>query len=287
MNCRWIVSSTYMPISTRFRLTPNDCKRAAARLLDAAGVNRAGFAIQKMAYGNFIRAVNYHSIRHEDVPNFRRHLEFYAEHFVSVDLSTLDRFLHDGEWISDRPGIILSFDDGHRSHFETASPLIEEFGFTGWFFVPAGHVHIGVDADEKESLTVDQLRTICARHVVGSHSVNHVRLRDSMPVEELRSEIRDSRKILERLTDKQIDSFCWVGGEEDTYSRKAAEFVRQSYRLGFMTNNAVIQRSTDPLQLQRTNVEASDPLWLVRFQLSGIMDLYYAPKRRRINRLTA
>jgi len=54
-----------------------------------------------------------------------------------------------------------------------------------------------------------------------------------------------------------------------------------------MTNNAVITPSTCPLQLQRTNIEAEDPLWLVRFQLSGFMDVFYAGKRRRVNRLTA
>ena len=32
--------------------------------------------------------------------------------------------------------------------------------------------------------------------------------------------------------------------------------------------------------------EADYPLWLTRFQLSGIMDLLYAGKRRRVNRLT-
>lgn len=268
-------------------MTPHSIKRTAARLFDAVGINRAGFALQKRAYGNFIRAVNYHTIKREDVPNFRRHLEFYAKHFVSVDIHILDRFLCEGEWNSDRPGIILSFDDGHRSHFEMAAPLMEEFGFIGWFFIPAGHVCTGNGADDSENLSVDQLKTICARHVVGSHSINHVRLRESVPIDELKSEIIDSRKMLESLTEQPIESFCWVGGEEDTYSRKAAEIVRQSYRLGFMTNNAVIQMSTDPMQLQRTNIEASDPLWLVRFQLSGIMDMYYTSKRRRVNRLTA
>ncbi len=42
----------------------------------------------------------------------------------------------------------------------------------------------------------------------------------------------------------------------------------------------------EPLQIQRTNLEAAWPLDVVRFQLSGVMDALYAPKRRRVNRLT-
>jgi len=274
-----------MPTSTRFRSAPHSVKRSAARILDTVGINRIGFSMQKYVFGNFIRAVNYHEIKPNEAENFRRHLEFYAKNFISVDLSMLDRFIDAGEWDGDRPGIILSFDDGHRSHFEIAAPLLEEFGFTGWFFVPAGYVADGTA--ETENLTVDQLRSMCERHIVGSHSINHVRLRDDVPVENLRSEIVESRNMLEYMTGREIDSFCWVGGEEETYSQKAAAMIRQSYRLGFMTNNAVIRSTTDPMQLQRTNIEASDPIWLVRFQLSGIMDLYYAPKRRRVNKMTA
>jgi hypothetical protein len=54
-----------------------------------------------------------------------------------------------------------------------------------------------------------------------------------------------------------------------------------------MTNNFVNRPDTHPLQLQRTNIESENPLWLVKFQLSGLMDLLYLGKRRRVNRLTA
>lgn len=83
-----------------------------------------------------------------------------------------------------------------------------------------------------------------------------------------------------------MDTFCWVGGEEPSYHAGAAALIREGYALSFMTNTAVIRPHTSPWQLQRANVEAQDPLWLVRFQLSGLMDLAYAGKRRRVNRLT-
>lgn len=285
-----------MPISTLFNLSPNRLKRAAAAALDAAGLNRLGFAAQKRLFSPFVRAVNYHVIRPEEAASFEEHLRYYRENYVSVDLPMLRDFLENGRWPHRRPGLIVSFDDGHRSHYEIAAPLLEKYGFTGWFFVPVGLMNININrfaseaekADAAENgLTEEQLKYLDRRHVVGSHTETHCRLRRTVPPEKLEREIVGSQKNLEAFLGHPVETFCWVGGEEDTYSREAAALVEKSYRYGFMTNNAVIRPSENPLQLQRTNVEAENPLWLVRFQLSGLMDVFYAPKRRRVNALTA
>ena len=277
-----------MPTTTRFKVTPNTVKRAAARFLDVVGVNRAGHFIQKKLYGDFVRAVNYHAVAPEAAELFEQHLQFYARHFVSADVATLERFLETGEWPYEKPGLILSFDDGLVSHFEVAAPLLEKYGFTGWFFVPIGLVDLkGAKGTAARYMNGDQLKYLDGRHIVGSHTVNHVRLNKTRTTDELELEVAGSRKMLEEFLGHPVVSFCWVGGEEDTYSRPAADLVERNFRLGFMTNNAVITPSTCPLQLQRTNIEAEDPLWLVRFQLSGFMDVFYVGKRRRVNRLTA
>jgi hypothetical protein len=59
------------------------------------------------------------------------------------------------------------------------------------------------------------------------------------------------------------------------------------FEIAFMTNNAPIRPHADLLQLQRTNVEARHDPRFVRLSLSGLYDLLYLPKRRRVNRLTA
>ena len=136
-------------------------------------------------------------------------------------------------------------------------------------------------------LTLDELRALDARHVVGCHTETHRRFTADVPLHELRRETLGARLLLERALGRAVDVFCWVGGDEPSYNAAAAKLIREAYALSFMTNTAVIRPATSAWQLQRTNIEASDPLWLVRFQLSGLMDLAYAPKRRRVNRLTA
>ena len=68
----------------------------------------------------------------------------------------------------------------------------------------------------------------------------------------------------------------WLGHEVKTFA----------WVVSFMTNSAVIRPDADLLQLQRTHTEAFFPLDTVRLGLAGVSDLVYAPKRRRVNRLT-
>lgn len=280
---------------TPFSLTPNRLKRAGAKVFDSLGVNSLGFFIQKKFFAPFIRAVNYHVVAPTEAALFEEHLRYYSENYVSVDLPTLETFLQTGKWRHSRPGLIVSFDDGHRSHYEIAAPILEKYNFTGWFFVPVGLMNLENNRfnneDEKTAaretaLTEEQLKYLDCRHIVGSHTETHCRLRETVPSERLEFEITGSQKNLETVLGHPVSTFCWVGGEEDSYSRAAADLIKKAYRYSFMTNNSLILPSENPLQLQRTNIEAENPLWLLRFQLSGLLDILYTAKRRRVNSLT-
>lgn len=257
-------------------------KRVVARLFNRFGVFGLGHWLQMRLYSPFIRVVNYHIVDADDVPNFERQLRFFARRFVPVNERDLRGLLAGGVWPHDKPGLVMSFDDGHRSHFETVAPILERHGFAGWFFVPIGHVETG----EADAMTLDQLRSLDRRHVVGCHTDTHPRLKATLPHEALRREVLGAKAKMERHLARPVRIFCWVGGEEDAYSKAAAELVAEGFDLSFMTNNAVVTAGTNPLQIQRTNIEAFDPLYLVNFQLSGLMDLAYAAKRRRVNDLT-
>lgn len=275
-------------------MTPNTVKRNIAAVFDLIGINTGGFAIQKILFSPFIRVVNYHDIHSEHVANFEKHLEFYGTRFVDVNEVTFRSFLNGAPWLHKKPGIIISFDDAMRSHFETAAPLLEKYGFTGWFFVPAGWIaeRTGSNSEAKaavadqKTLTLEQIRYLDENHVVGCHTETHCRLSRDLPHEKLRFEILGASASLKEILGHDVNIFCWVGGEEFSYSKEAADLIRQRYDLSFMTNNAVVRPNTHPLQIQRTNIEAENPLSLVSFQLAGLLDLVYFPKRQRVNRLT-
>ena len=275
-----------------------------ARTFDVSGLNAALLRLQALGYGSHIRTLNYHDVPESHAGGFEAQLRFFAERFVPVGYDDLLAF-QAGQWEHRRPGLILSFDDGVRSHAEVAAPLLEKYGFTGWFFVPVGFIDTPFEqqreyAEEHSissgatrpgrppAMSWEEIRALDRRHVVGCHTLHHTRLRATLTAQELEREIVVSKDRLERELGHPVALFAWVGGEEWAYSSAAARVIRRAgFRVGFMTNSAVIRSGTDPLQLQRTNVEVDYPPSLMRFQLSGFMDLLYTPKRRRVNRLTA
>jgi len=280
-------------------------KRALLSGLDAAGVTGALLRAQSGLLWPYARALNYHDVPFHQAHAFEEQLHFFARHFVPVGPPEL-RELHAGEWSHPRPGLLLTFDDGLRSHADVVAPLLEKYGFTGWFNVPVGFVEAPVAeqrsfarsqlidydargfADERIALSWRDLRRIDGRHEITCHTWSHRRLEASLSPAELDHEIADAKHRLEEGLGHAVRAFTWVGGEEASYSREAAERIRAAgFEIAFMTNNAPIRPHADLLQVQRTNVEARHDPRFVRLCLSGLYDLLYLPKRRRVNRLTA
>lgn len=279
-------------------------KESLAQICAALGLSQAGLAIQRLLFGPFIRAINYHDVSPKDARGFERQLDFYAEHFECVgpqELIALQR----GERKSKRPGLILSFDDGLRSHADVVAPLLEARGWVGWFMVPFSFVatapsaqatyaeehqidHTGHEyGDPRIAVSWDDVRRLASHHVVGCHGLTHQRLGDSLASVEIEQEIPLAKSRLEAELGLDTEVFAWIGGDESSYSRAAAQAIAQAgFQMSFMTNNAPIRKGCDLLQLQRTNIEAWNNEAIVRFQLSGIMDLLYRAKRDRVNRLT-
>jgi peptidoglycan/xylan/chitin deacetylase (PgdA/CDA1 family) len=279
-----------------------DVKNALASFTNALRMDSLGLGLQRTFLFPFIRAVNYHDVPPIQAKAFEAQLIYYKQHFEVVGPAGLEA-MTSGQWDRRRPGLILSFDDGLRSHADVVAPLLERHGLTGWFMVPIGFVDESPEkqalyasehliehydyGDPRLAMTWKDIRHMAELHEIGCHTWSHRRLVDSLSVDDLEFEIPQAKRRLEAELGREVRTFCWVGGEEVTYSRGAARAIAEAgFRFSFMTNNQIIRPGTDLLQLQRTNIEAHNPNKIVRFQLSGALDLLYWPKRRRVNRIT-
>lgn len=285
-------------------------KTLLAKALSATAVSDASIALQRRARGSrFLRAINYHGTSPVEAAQMDAQLAYLARRFTGCGLADLEAFLATGRWPHAKPGLMITFDDAFRTNFDVAVPLLEKHGFIGWFFAPVAFVDCAVAGqiafarqngiglaigsgfdypDGRIAMSWDELRQVAARHVVGCHTMNHRRMPASVPAAEMRHEIVDAKRVIEERMGREIPTFCWVGGEEENYSAEAAALIREAgFRFSFMTNSGITTPRTDPLQIQRTNVEAHWPLEVVKFQLSGAMDMIHRGKRARVNRLTS
>lgn len=278
-------------------------KRIAGVLGDLTGLNEIGYRAQRRSAEPLIRGVNYHSVGDDGLAAFERQLEYFADKYENVTPERLTAFF-EGTWRPKLPGLLVSSDDGLRTDFDVMAPALERYGFTGWFFVPADLTELPVSeqlavaraaritpladrSDGRIFLTPAEVRSLAERHVVGCHTATHVRLSSELDANRLRTEIVDSRSRLGAHAGRPIDTFCWVGGEPWAYSRTAATVIRAAgYSFAFMTNSSPIRPTTNPLQLDRTNIEGHFSLPLVRLRLSGAIDARLALQRRRAKAVT-
>ena len=284
----------------------NKKKILLANTLCLLWIDRLLLLLRNLYYkGNYIYALNYHDTPESESSALEQQLIFYKKHFTSVNQSDLTHFFENKKWHKDKPGLILSFDDGLRSNFDVAAPLLEKFGFTAWFFIPSDFLDVPIDEqitfaknhsinvrqsykDGRVAMNWKEMRQLDKNHVIGCHTKSHKRMEASTTETQIHQEIVLSKKILAEKLGHQIDIFCWVGGEEKSYSSQGARAIREAkYKYSFMTNCMPIKTDTNPHQLQRNNVETSWSINLVKFAVSGVMDLLFFPKRKRVNYLTA
>lgn len=281
----------------------NPRKRMLAEVLEHTRLGPVARAARGRLQPRHIRALYYHDVPPSEAAAFEAQLRWLRARFVPVGPVELDQLLA-GQWPHDRPGALLSFDDGLRSHAEVCAPLLEAHGFVGWFFVPTDFVECPVAEqaafvhdhrigsrtawpDGRLAMSPAQVRSLARHHVVGGHTRSHLRLSDGPPEATLRAEILGGRDRLAVLAGAPVRTFSWVGGEEETYGRTAAEIVRSGgFSHVFRTLGGPIVPGDRPLALDRTSVESHLPPAVFRFQLTGVMDVLYTGKRRRVDRQT-
>jgi peptidoglycan/xylan/chitin deacetylase (PgdA/CDA1 family) len=103
---------------------------------------------------------------------------------------------------------ILNFDDGYKSQFTIAKPILDKYGFKASFFIVCNFV--GKTAKEMnsssvinfagkgvEQMTWNDIITLYKQgHQIGAHTMNHLRNMTNIPKSELDYEIGDSKQCL-------------------------------------------------------------------------------------------
>ena len=275
-------------------------KNTVSRILAFFFLTDLAAALFHLIYGkNYIRALNYHSTFSKYNRRFEEQLQYYQKKYTNVTPNDLALFFETGNWPHQKPGLIISFDDGCRTNYDFARPLLEKYNFTGYFFIATDLVanhrvnddayNQGADPRKREEypdnrfmVTWEELKHLADRHFIGSHSKTHHRFTESDTIELLQNELIASKNILEEKLQIPINSYAWVGGEFSVYTKNAFDQIAKTYEYSFMTNTFPLLPGHRKLFIQRTNVESFNPLHLIKFQLCGLMDLYYYRKRKRI-----
>lgn len=256
-------------------------KMIIAWIFDLLGISEILLDKLCQKYDNqYIRIVNYHDTSKAFAYNFEKQLKWYTDFFSNISYEEFNAFMSGKKMEKKRPGLMITFDDGYKGNYDVAFPLLEKYGFTGYFMCSSDLVNTD------GYMTYKNLSEIVEKgHVIGDHTATHHRMLETDSEELLKYEIMNSKKNLELGSRSKVDIFCWCGGEEEHYTRRAQEMINRSgYKYGFMTNSEPITHETNLMQLQRTNIEDSWTISLVKLQICGFMDKRFEKKRNRVNK---
>jgi len=189
--------------------------------------------------------------------------------YTVITIPMLIQAITQGTALPPRP-IIITFDDGHLDNYTTAFPIMQKYGYTGVLYIV--YNYIGVDG----YMNTDQIIEMHnAGWEIGSHSLSHADLTKLDP-DALKSEIFDSRTLLEQMLGIPIQTFAYPFGAKNDF---AVDLVKASGYMAAMgaSGYTPAQGLWNLYYLQRVEIKGTeDAKTFTRF-LPWFGDLIYLP----------
>jgi len=159
--------------------------------------------------------------------------------------------------------ILITFDDGYRSNFEIALPILKKYNYPAVMFVPTSFIgsYNAFDADifyePKENIcSWEELIELERSGVsIQSHSVNHPHFSD-ISSEEMKTELIASKEILQQQLNKKIEAFAFPYGDNGSDADETDLLLAQSgYKAAFLYGGGPVQINTiQPFRISRIPV---------------------------------
>lgn len=142
---------------------------------------------------------------------FRAQMDaLYSGGYTPISLYYLDAALLTGVPMPDNP-VVLTFDDGYVDHYVNVFPVLQQYNFTGTFFVITGTA----DAEDPAHLSWAQVREMAdAGMDMESHTKTHPDLRDR-DYDFLVYELLGAIESLQAFTGRMPHMQAYPGGRYD------------------------------------------------------------------------
>ena len=158
-----------------------------------------------------------------------------------------------------KKSVLITMDDGYRSVYNIAYPILKKYGFHAIFFIYTDFVGVSSLA-----ITWDQLREMKANgFTIGSHTMFHSDLTKKKDGEtkagfiaRIKKEIFSSKKIIDKKLGQDTWIFSYPYGR---YDQRTLEFTRQAgYKIAMSVTRGGNPFFAYPLSLRRDQILKRD-----------------------------
>ena len=172
--------------------------------------------------------------------------------FHSISLETLANYASGSlDFLPPKP-VVITIDDGWKSAYTKAVPILKEKGFTATFFVYTDFI-----SSCRNSLSWEDLQVLLKENFdVGSHTKSHPnflllgkRLDSPQYQKRVSEELSDSRKLLAEELGTSVALFSYPYGVYDSYLEH--QIGKCGYKIAVTTNSSPNSRKSNKLCLSR------------------------------------
>jgi len=158
-----------------------------------------------------------------------------------------------------KKSVLITMDDGYRSAYDIAYPILKEYGFTATLCIYTSFVGVSEIA-----ITWDQLREMKANgFTIGSHTVSHSDLTtpkegETEPefIARIEEEIQASKKIIDKKLMQDTYIFAYPYGH---YDQRSINVARQAgYKIAMSIRRGGNPFFVNPLCLRRDQILEGD-----------------------------
>jgi peptidoglycan/xylan/chitin deacetylase (PgdA/CDA1 family) len=190
---------------------------------------------------------------------FEEHMRYLKEGgYRVIPMRDLPGFLNYEKALPEK-AVVLTIDDGYRSAYDVAYPILRRYGFTATLFIYTDFVGVSSSA-----LTWDHLRAMKeGGFEVGSHTLSHCDLTKRREGEDMDaylarvvSELRVSKEIIDEQLHQDTIYLAFPYGE---YNQRILSLCEEmGYKLGFSVKRGGNPFFSDPLTLRRNQILRKD-----------------------------
>jgi peptidoglycan/xylan/chitin deacetylase (PgdA/CDA1 family) len=243
-----------------------------------------GLAAQRLlAPGPRVRALIYHRFGEGrgdpyqvSTSAFEAQMRWLAEQGRLVSLDDVTAFVAGRRELAP-DAVLVTIDDGCRSLYTQALPILRAYGVPAVAFVSAGLIGTeAVGADHGEGfLAWDELGRIREGGIeVGSHAWSHRSLGRISQAEAL-DEAARSRRVLEERLGAPVRSFAYPFGTRADFSPETDRLLEQAgYAIAFNSMHGAIRPGMAPVSLSRVKIEGGEGLRFFKLAAGGAMDAW-------------
>jgi peptidoglycan/xylan/chitin deacetylase (PgdA/CDA1 family) len=179
----------------------------------------------------------------------------YRHGYRTVGLRELAGCLRRGSSFLER-SFVITFDDGYRSVYDEAFPILQRLGFSATVFLSVGQNSERADSTRLPSMCERPMlswREIKEMHrsgfEFGGHTLTHPDL-TRLPAELLEAEVVGSKEIIQDALGAAVDTFAYPFGR---YDNRCRELVSRHFLCACSDRLGLLHKTSDAYAMERVD----------------------------------